>query len=368
MKIIGGSVFVTDGSRFSMEKRELCFENGIITEYSEGGVFDAADCYILPGFIDTHNHGYCGTEFSAPDEDFAKGLDRLAMFGVTAVLATTRSLVKEELYAAARNIGSQSDDRILGIHMEGPFVNPARIGAMNKKKLSLPSIEIIEKMQEYSGGKLKLVSMATELENGIETVKYCAEQGITVSMAHTDATYEQAKAACEAGASRLTHTYNGMRPFTHRDPGVIGYAFTNDKVGCELICDLYHVSEAAIRVAVSCKGAKNITMVSDSGVFSGLGDGVYTVDGRTRYVKNGLCLADDGKTIAGSTKNLYDGVKNMFNMGFSPEEIGQMASYNPAKLCGDDTRGRLDVGCRADIAVLDREFNIKAVFLKGKHL
>jgi len=365
MKITGGAVFCSDKT---LKQKDLCFENGVITEESVSGEYDATDCYVLPGFIDTHNHGCFGTEFSSPDEDFTSGLDKLSSLGITAVLATTRTLEYEELYAAARNIGRQKDERILGIHMEGPFVNPARIGAMNRHKLRNPDITLIRNMQKESGGRVKIVSLAPELENGYETVEYCVKNGITVSMAHTDATYEQAEKAVSLGASRLTHTYNGMRPFTHRDPGVLGYAFTHDNIGCELICDLYHVSPAAIKVAVKCKGVDNITMISDSGVFAGLGDGVYVVDGRTRYVQNGLCLADDKKTIAGSTKTLYDGIKNMFRLGFSPAEIAVMASVNPAKACGDNTRGSLEAGKRADIVVLDKNFDVSAVFLGGERI
>lgn len=365
MKITGGAVFCSDKTT---KIKDLCFEGGVITETSESGVFDATGCYVLPGFIDTHNHGFFGTEFSSPDEDLSVGLDKLCRLGVTAVLATTRTLFEEELYAAARNIARQKDSRILGIHMEGPFVNPARIGAMNRHKLRNPDISVIANMQKQSGGMVKIVSLAPELENGYETVKYCAENGITPSMAHTDATESQAKKAFSLGATRLTHTYNGMRPFTHRDPGVLGYALTEDGIGCELICDLYHVSPAAIKMAVRCKGVDNITMISDSGVFAGLGDGEYIVDGRKRYVRDGLCLADDNKTIAGSTKTLYDGVKNMFSLGYSPAEIAVMASVNPARACGDTTRGSLEAGKRADIVVLDKNFNIAAVFLGGERI
>lgn len=365
MKITGGAVFCSDKT---LKQKDLCFENGVITEKSTSGEYDATDCYVLPGFIDTHNHGCFGTEFSSPDEDLTPGLDKLSALGITAVLATTRTLEYEELYAAARNIARQNDERILGIHMEGPFVNPARIGAMNRRKLRNPDITLIENMQRESGNRVKIVSLAPELENGYETVKYCAENGITLSMAHTDATYEQAEKAVSLGATRLTHTYNGMRPFTHRDPGVLGYAFTHDNVGCELICDLYHVSPAAIKVAVKCKGIDNITMISDSGVFAGLGDGVYVVDGRTRYVRDGLCLADDNKTIAGSTKTLYDGIKNMLSLGFTPAEVAVMASVNPARACGDNTRGSLDTGKRADIVVMNKNFDITAVFLGGERI
>ncbi len=365
MKITGGAVFCSDKT---LKTKDLCFENGIITDNSEGGEFNAEGCYVLPGFIDTHNHGCFGTEFSSPDQDLSAGLDKLCTLGITAVLATTRSLLEEELYAAARNIARQKDDRILGIHMEGPFVNPARIGAMNRHKLRNPDIDIIKRFQKESGGMLKIVSFAPELENGYETVKYCAENGITPSMAHTDATLEQAEKAHLLGAIRLTHTYNGMRPFTHRDPGVLGYALTTDGIQCELICDLYHVSAAAIKMAVKCKGVDNITMISDSGVFAGLGDGEYIVDGRKRYVRDGLCLADDKKTIAGSTKTLYDGVKNMYFLGFSPAEIAVMASVNPARDCGDNTRGLLETGKRADIVVLDKNFDITAVFYGGERI
>ncbi len=365
MKITGGAVFCSDKTT---KIKELCFENGVITEQSSGETFDATGCYVLPGFIDTHNHGCFGTEFSSPDEDFTPCLNKLSALGVTGVVATTRTLFTDELYAAAANIGRQTDCRVLGMHMEGPFVNPKRMGAMNTKKICLPNSEIIDKMNALSGGRLKVVSMACEIDKDFTVTRHCVQSGITVSLAHTDATYEEAEQACKNGATRLTHCYNGMRPFTHRDPGVLGFALTDDRICCELICDLYHVSPAAISMAVRCKGVENITMVSDSGVFSGLGDGEYVVDGRHRYVKDGLCLADDKKTIAGSTKTLYDGVKNMYKLGYTPAEIGVMASATPAKLLGDTTRGGLENGMRADIVVLDKNFDITAVFVGGERI
>ena len=165
----------------------------------------------------------------------------------------------------------------------------------------------------------------------------------------------------------MTHTYNAMRPYNHREPGVLGCGLEDDRVNCELICDLYHVSAAAIKLLLKAKGYQNVTMVSDCSHFCGMGDGEYDEGGRTIYVRNGLCQLADG-TICGSSKCLFDGARNMFSLGCSPEEIAVMAALNPAKAAGCTDRGELIEGYRADVLVVDREFNLKAVFVGGNRV
>ena len=364
MRIFNGKVF---GADHKMHDKDLCFENGIITASSESGEFDASGCYVLPGLIDTHIHGARGLSFMSADLDLSPALDWLCSQGVTSIMVTTACQSPEALKKVCESIKNINDSRILGIHAEGPFVNPVRKGGMTAEAIQTPNENLPEMMYEASGGLLKIMTLAPEIEGAEEAIKKCVDLGILVSIGHSDATYEQAKKAVEAGASRLTHTFNAIRPYNHREPGALGYALDDEKVHCELICDLYHVSAPAVRLVLKLKGHENVTMISDSLFFCGMGDGEYVRGGKTMYVKDGLCTLQDG-TINGSTRCLFDGAKNMFELGCTPEQIAVMASVNPAKAAGSTDRGELIEGYKADILIVDSEFNIKAVFTEGKRV
>lgn len=364
MKIIGGLVFSPD---HKMHDRELCFENGVITKTSQQGKFDASGCYVLPGFLDTHLHGTRGIGFYWSEEDLLPALEWLSQQGVTGILPTTCSETPEELEKDMHRLASFADDRILGIHAEGPFINPVNKGGMRQDRIQLPNCDTLQRMYDASQGKLKILTLAPEMEGAEAVIEKCLQLGIHVSMGHTSATYACAQQAVDIGASRLTHTFNAMRGYNHREPGVLGCSLDDDRVTCELICDLHHVSAPAIRLVLRAKGAERVTMVSDASKFSGLPDGAYPLGERVIYIKDGLCTLKDG-TISGSSQCLADGARNMFHLGYSPEQIAVMASVNPAKACGCTDRGELAPGYRADIVVLDADFAVKAVFLKGKQI
>lgn len=364
MRIKNGLVF---GMDHKMSQKDLCFEDGVITEDSVSGEYDASGCFVLPGFIDTHVHGACGVEFYISDDDVLPALDWLSKQGVTSILATLATENKEEYISDAKKLGAAHDDRLIGIHAEGPFVNPVRKGGMLPDRIQMPASEIPKLINEYSGGMLKILSMAPELEGADEVIRTCLDMGVQVSMAHSDATFEQAQEAVDKGVTRATHMYNAMRPFNHREPGVLGCALTDDRVCSELICDLHHVSAPAIKLAVAAKGIDRITMISDCSFFAGMPEGEYELCGRKLYVADGFCKLADG-TICGSAKCLADGAKNMFDLGYKPEDIAVMACVNPAKASGCTDRGELAVGMRADVIVLDEEFRVKAVFVAGNRV
>lgn len=366
MRIKGGSVFGTD---HKMHQEDLCFENGVITEDSQCGEFDATGCFVLPGMIDTHCHGANGVEFYWSDKDITPALDYLAGQGVTGILASTCCETLEELKTDMHRLLDRKDERILGIHAEGPFVNPVRKGGMSEVRIQKPNAELVRELYQESNGMVRIMTLAPELEDAEEVIDTCLELGIKVSMGHSDATYECARKAVDRGVSRMTHTFNAMRPYNHREPGVLGLALDDDRVNCELICDLFHVSAPAIRLVLAAKGYENITMVSDCSQYAGVGDGDYPIGDGTRfvYVRNGLCQLANG-TIAGSSKCLDYDAKNLFQMGVLPEQIAVMACVNPAKACGCDDRGEFRIGNRADIVVFDEHFDLKAVFLGGKRI
>lgn len=367
MRIKNGLVF---NDEHKMEQKDLCFENGVITAESVSGEFDATGMYVLPGFIDTHIHGANMIEFYSSEFEGlpTAALDYLSSQGVTSILPTFATCKTEEYERDTKRLLSTGDDRILGIHCEGPFVNPVKMGGMQPEKLQLPNMDVPNIIQKNSENRLKIVSMSPELEGANEVIKQLVEMGVKVSIAHTDATYEQTLTAVEMGASRLTHTFNAMRPFSHRDTGVLGCALTDDRIECELICDMHHVSPAAVKLVVKAKGINKVTMISDCCFFCGVPEGPYDFNGRVLYVEGGFAKLPNG-TIAGSACSLATGAKNMFDLGFKPEEIAVMACVNPARAAGaEDSRGELKEGYRADIILLNKEFNVKHVFIKGKQI
>lgn len=364
MKITGASVFCPD---HKMHRRDLCFENGRITEESTRGEFDATGCYVLPGLIDTHIHGTNGVCFYWSEDGLSPALDWLTRHGVTGILPTTCSETQEELEHDLARLSGWADERVLGVHAEGPFINPAKAGGMRANRIQAPDCQVLEAMHRAANGRLKILTLAPEMEGADELIRCCSRLGIHASMGHSAATYEQGAHAVDVGATRLTHTFNAMNSYNHRQPGLLGLGLDDERVMCELICDLHHVSSPAIRLVLRAKGAQGVTMVSDGSLFCGMGDGEYDVGDRTVYVKNGLCTLKDG-TISASSKCLSDGAKNLFHLGVSPEQIGIMAAVNPAKVCGCTDRGELEVGRRADVVVFDSDFDVKAVFLKGEQI
>ena len=364
MKIINGKVF---GEDFKLHDGDLCFENGIITENAGGEVYDAAGCYVLPGFIDTHIHGAGGVQFCGMGSDLTPALDWLMREGVTSILATTDTESPEELLRSVRRIAALNDDRIVGIHAEGPFINPVRKGGMLESEIQKPNAALLRELHKESGGLLKLLTMAPELEGAVDVLTVCKELGIKVSMGHTDASFEEAEKGVDAGFTRATHTFNAMRPLNHREPGVLGCALTDDRVTCELICDLHHVSAPAVKLVVRSKGTGHVTMISDNSFYAGLPEGEYMEGDRRMILKDGFCRLENG-TICGSAVSLAGGAKNMRWLGFTPEEIAVMACVNPAKAAGCEDRGELSPGKRADIVVLSEDFTVHAVFCAGKRV
>lgn len=366
MKIKNGLVFTPE---HTMEQKDLCFENGVITDNSVSGEFDAIDCYVLPGLIDSHIHGAAGVEFykSEYSGDIKKSLDYLTSVGVTSIVLTLATEEHEEYVEDCEEVVKLNDDRIIGIHCEGPFVNYARKGGLRPSAIKAPDKSLIKLLQNSSENRLKILTIAPELEGAKEVIEECLKNGVVASMGHTDASFDEAIKGFDMGITRSTHTYNAMRPFGHRDAGPIGAALTDERIDCELICDLHHVSAPAIKLCVKAKGIDKVIMISDTSFFCGMPEGKYELSGRELIVEGGFAKLPDG-TICGSACPLTVGAKNMFNLGFAPEEIAVMAAVNPARAIGVNDRGELKTGSRADIVIFDKEFNVKAVFLKGEQV
>lgn len=374
MRIINGNVLLGSENRFV--KTDITVENEIIKSFgentSDGEIFDAEGLYVISGFIDTHIHGCVGVEFASPDEDFSKASEWLASEGVTSYAATVRAMTPDRVVSAIKNIVRESKREVTGasvrgINLEGPFVSKTKSGVMNPPDVECTP-DTVALFSRESEGMLKIMTLAPERENARLAASEAVRNGINVSVGHTDATFAETKALIEAGATRATHIFNAMRPLSHRETGVLGAVLTDDRINCEMICDFVHLDAAAMEIVYRLKGYKNITLVSDTGFMSGLGDGEYVVDGRKRIVKDGICRNPEGR-IAGSCVSMLVGAKNLLSMGVPLEEISVMASLNPAKALGiDNDTGSIELNKKADLIVCDKELNVKAVFVNGRRV
>jgi N-acetylglucosamine-6-phosphate deacetylase len=311
-----------------------------------------------------------GTEFASENESFENGLRYLASNGITTVAPTIRCLPHSRLLMAIENAKREMDKghpgaKIAGINIEGPFLSPNRIGSMRPENLAKPERKAMREYIAASEGALRTMTMAPEVEGVLDLVDEALSAGVNPSIGHTDATYEVARSMADAGANLVTHLYNAMRPFTHRAPGVVGEALTDDRLTCELICDFVHNTPAAVDLAIRSKGVDKIVMISDTGIMSGLGDGEYIVEGHKRVVSGNLCMTTEG-VIAGSVCNLFYDFRNLLLNGYALNDVSKMASLNPAKILGiDDTTGSIAIGKRADLLLIDDEYCLKGVYVDG---
>ncbi len=368
MRITGARVFdVTMG----FTSRDLCLDGRLIsTDSTDGQTYDAADCYIIPGLTDLHFHGCKGHDFSDGDSD---GLEAIAQYqlsrGVTQICPAVMTLSAESLvqicrtavdYRAAKRPGAA----LYGINLEGPFLAPEQKGAHNENWLRAPDIALLHRLIEASDGLIKLVSVAPELPGALNFIEAVADE-VTVSLSHTAADFEVASAAFRAGARQVTHLCNAMSPFYHREPGVVGAALDAPDCMVELICDGIHIHPAMVR-AIFTMFAKRVILISDSMRAAGMPDGSYALGDQTVTVQGGRASLADG-TLAGSTCDLMACLKNAVSMGIPLAAAVTAAAVNPARAIGIYSRlGSLEPGKLANIAVLDKNLDLKAVFFLGK--
>lgn len=342
------------------------------TATSDDGFTDLHDAYVIPGLIDIHTHGNSGADFS--DGDY-EGLRKMAAFylqhGITSFCPTTMTLPYDVLGSAFETAKKYVDDpdtsgaRIAGIHMEGPYFSEKKKGAQNADYLKLPDYDGFKKLYDDCGGLIRLVDLAPELESACEfSSKACLL--CTVSVAHTDASYEDTVNVYESGATHLTHLYNAMPSIHHRNPGVIGAASERDNITAELICDGLHVHESAVRMAFRLFPDR-ICLISDSLRCTGMPDGEYTLGGQKIWLRDNIARLADG-TIAGSAANLYQCMLNAIRFGIEKATAINAATANPARAIGmDDKLGSISPGKYADFIVCDESLqNITAIYKEGR--
>lgn len=333
------------------------------TNVVEGG-------YIAPGFIDLHVHGGGGADFMDGDpEAVATITETHARYGTTGLLATTLTAPEDAIAAAVRaaKAAPRRGARVLGFHVEGPFVNMKMKGAQDGRYIRPATVAEAERWLALGDADDRWhVTIAPEIEGATETIRYLAGRGAVVSAGHTECTYAQLKSASEAGLSHVTHLYNAMRGLHHREPGTVGGALTLPGVTVELIADGIHVHPASLAVAVRARGAADVLLVTDAMRATGMPDGEYLLGELKAFVKEGAARLEDG-TLAGSVLTMATAVKNMVKLaGAALPEAVAMASLNPARKHRlDGRKGAIAPGLDADLVLLDQDLNVVTTIVGG---
>jgi N-acetylglucosamine-6-phosphate deacetylase len=329
----------------------------------------------VPGFIDIHIHGAGGGDFMEGTADALRTITRkVSEHGTTSLVATTVTASTDQTLRAVEGIASyithqrETDEpraEVLGIHLEGPFISKARRGVHPSEWIQLPSAETLSRFLKAAAGNARILTIAPEVLGAAPCIDAARQAGLVVSIGHTDATYEQARAAMARGARSATHVYNAMRPFSHRDPGVIGAVLTSPDINAELIADGVHVEEAAMKLLLLAKGAAHVTLVSDGLSATGMPDGKYMLGGFEVTVSGGVCRNAEG-TLAGSTLTLDRALRNIVALGISLPDAVRMLTLNPASLLGIEfKKGSLRAGADADILLLDEGLHLAGVWARG---
>jgi N-acetylglucosamine-6-phosphate deacetylase len=335
----------------------------------------ASDKIAVPGFVDVHIHGAGGHDVMEGSAAAIAAVARtLARHGTTSFVATTVTASPDEtcksLEGIARYIGSQRETdeslaEVLGIHFEGPFLSSARRGVHPTEWLRLPSTDLLERFLNASAGNARILTIAPELLGAMPCIDAARKAGVVVGMGHTDATYEQARAAIAHGVRHAIHVYNAMRPFSHRDSGVIGAVLTSPEVTAELIADGVHVDETAMRMLLQAKGRAGVILISDGISATGMPDGTYMLGKFEVTVSGGVCRNSEGK-LAGSTLTLDRALRNIVALGTPFADTVRMLTLNPATLLGIEfKKGALRTGADADIVLLDEGLQIAGVWARG---
>ncbi|MET9419497.1 N-acetylglucosamine-6-phosphate deacetylase [Streptomyces sp. NPDC006540] len=344
----------------------------IVTEASatEAHVHDLSGHWVVPGFVDIHNHGGGGASFtSGTAEDVLRGVMTHRRHGTTTLVAST---VTGDMDFLAHRAGFLSElveqGDLAGIHFEGPFISPCRKGAHSEELLRDPDPAEVRKLIDAARGTAKMVTLATELPGGIDSVRLLAEHGVIAAIGHTDATYEQTREAIDAGATVATHLFNAMPALGHRAPGPIAALLEDERITVELINDGTHLHPAALELAFRSAGAGRVAFITDAMDAAGFGDGRYQLGPLEVEVKDGVARLVEGHSIAGSTLTLDTAFKRAVTVDRIPvEDVVAAISANPAKLLGAyDRVGSLDPGKDADLVVLDADFALKGVMRRGE--
>ncbi|NSW51481.1 MAG: N-acetylglucosamine-6-phosphate deacetylase [Anaerolineae bacterium] len=375
------NVHLMDGVSTDMFGWLLC-ENGIIQNFGieqPPNMIESAHCQVIdgggllltPGFLDIHVHGALGAEAMDADPSLLKQMGRFyARHGVTGFLPTTWAAGIDDLLPVLQMARQEMDQHhegaaILGVHLEGPFINPAMAGAQNPEFIYAPHAERLKELLDLN--VIRLITLAPEIPENDWLIHECVRRGITVSAGHTNADFDAMVAAVEKGVSQVTHTFNAMKGLHHREPGTVGASLTLDALSCELIADTIHVHPAVMKLVYRAKGSEKVILVTDAMRGTGLPDGEYPVDNRIITIHHGAARLPGGQ-LAGSTLTMETALRNMIDAtGTSMKEILPMVTINPARSMKlANRKGSLAVGKDADLVLLDESIQVRMTIINGR--
>ncbi|MGA5322487.1 N-acetylglucosamine-6-phosphate deacetylase [Streptomyces seoulensis] len=366
--LTGGTVVLPTGE---VPGGQVAVDGRRIAERAPEGadVLDVTGHWVVPGFVDLHNHGGGGAAFSGGAEAALTAVRTHREHGTTTLVASTVTDVLDVLARQAgilAELAEQGD--IAGVHFEGPFISPCRKGAHSEALLRDPDPAEVRKLVDAARGHAKMVTLATELPGGLDSVRLLAEQGVIAAVGHTDASYEQTVAAIDAGATVATHLFNAMPPIGHRDPGPITALLEDGRVTVELINDGTHLHTAALQLAFHHAGAGRVAFITDAMDAAGSADGRYLLGPLEVEVQGGVARLVEGGSIAGSTLTLDRAFRRAVTVDRLPvADVVRALSANPARLLGmADRVGSLEPGKDADLVLLDRDFALKGVMRRGE--
>jgi N-acetylglucosamine-6-phosphate deacetylase len=368
--ILNGAVLIDDGRIESVGPRTSF-------SASDARVLDFPNDILAPGFIDIHIHGAAGHDFMQAGEDAYRKIGRfLARHGTTSYLPTTMTSAEDELLPALAAMGNaiatppQGTEtapcaRPIGIHLEGPFISDARNGVHPAAHIQKPSVVALDRYVNAARGAIRVVTIAPETQHALAVIRDAVDRGITVAFGHTNATFEEAQQAIDAGARHSTHTYNSMRRMIHREPGVVGAILSDQRMYADIIADGLHVHPPIVDLFLRCKGRDRAILISDATSPTGMPNGSYRL-GNFEVEVDGLRVESHGK-LAGSVITLEVAVQNVMQYaGWSLADAVRLVTINPAQLLGLEKKGRIAAGADADLVILSPEAEVRRTFISGQ--